>query len=69
MYILRTDRRQAQLNARYHVSYGVRNRFPAANVRRLQEWVSTDTIFFDVPAHDDGIPPWWMHYGTALWWP
>ena len=33
-----------------------KSRFPAANVRRLPEWVSTDTIFSDVPAHDDGIP-------------
>ena len=33
-----------------------KSRFPAANVRRLPEWVSTDTIFSDTPAHDDGIP-------------
>ena len=33
-----------------------RSRFPAANVRRLTEWVSTDTFFSDTPAHDDGIP-------------
>ena len=32
-----------------------KSRFPAANVRRLPEWFSTDTIFSDVPAHDDGI--------------
>ena len=33
-----------------------KSRFPAANVRRLPEWYSTDTIFSDVPAADDGIP-------------
>ena len=33
-----------------------KSRFPAANVRRLSEWYSTDTIFSDIPAHDDGIP-------------
>ena len=33
-----------------------KSRFPAANVRRLNEWFSTDTIFSDTPAHDDGIP-------------
>ena len=33
-----------------------RSRFPAANVRRLPEWYSTDTFISDVPAHDDGIP-------------
>eukprot|EP00957_Ditylum_brightwellii_P188266 14332182-Ditylum_brightwellii.AAC.1 len=33
-----------------------RSRFPAANVRRIPEWFSTDTIFSDTPAHDDGIP-------------
>ena len=30
--------------------------FPAANVSRLNEDVSTDTLFSDTPAHDDGIP-------------
>ena len=33
-----------------------KSRFPAANVRRIPEWFSTDTFFSDVPAHDDGIP-------------
>ena len=33
-----------------------RSRFPAANVRRLPEWYSTDTFISDVPAHDDGTP-------------
>ena len=33
-----------------------KSRFPAANVHRLPEWVSTDTIFSDTPALDDGIP-------------
>ena len=32
------------------------SRFPAANVRRLLEWYSTDTFISDVAAHDDGIP-------------
>jgi hypothetical protein len=32
-----------------------RTRFPAANVRRLDEWFATDTLFADVPAADDGI--------------
>ena len=33
-----------------------RSRFPAANVRCLPEWYSTDTFTSNVPAHDDGIP-------------
>ena len=33
-----------------------RSRFPAANVRRLPEWYSTDTFISDVPASDDGVP-------------
>ena len=33
-----------------------KSRFPAANVRRLNEWYGTDTYFSDVPATDDGIP-------------
>ncbi len=33
-----------------------KSRFPAANVRRLPEWFSTDTFFADVPALDDGLP-------------
>ena len=33
-----------------------KSRFPAANVHRLNEWVATDTIFSDTPAHDDGVP-------------
>jgi len=33
-----------------------KSRFPAANVRRLPEWFSTNTYFSDTPAHDDGIP-------------
>ena len=40
-----------------------RSRFPAANVRRLPEWYSTDTFISDVPAHDDGIP---RHGGCRL---
>ena len=30
--------------------------FPAANVRQLPEWYSTDTFFSDVPTADDGNP-------------
>ena len=33
-----------------------KSRFPAANVKRLNEWVATDTFFSDTPARDDGIP-------------
>ena len=33
-----------------------KSRFPAANVRRLNEVVATDTFFATVPAYDDGIP-------------
>ena len=33
-----------------------KTRFPAANVSRLNEDFATDTLFSDVPAHDDGIP-------------
>ena len=33
-----------------------KSRFPAANVRRLPEWFSTDTIFSNIPALDDGVP-------------
>ena len=33
-----------------------KSRFPATSARRIDDWFSTDTMFFDVPAHDDGIP-------------
>ena len=33
-----------------------KSRFPAANVRCVPEWYSTDTIFSDFPAANDGIP-------------
>ena len=33
-----------------------KSRFPATNINRIPEWFATDTIFSDVPAHDDGIP-------------
>ena len=33
-----------------------KSRFPAVNVRRIPEWFSTDTLFSEVPAFDDGIP-------------
>ena len=32
------------------------SRFPAANVNRLNEWFSTDTIFSKMPAMEDGVP-------------
>ena len=60
-----TDRIKVTLDATtqyYHatVYYPFRkhfkSRFPAANVNRIPEWFATDTIFSDVPAHDDGIP-------------
>ena len=40
-----------------------KSRFPAANVTRLMEWYSTDTIFSDEPAFDDGVPG---HGGTTM---
>ena len=33
-----------------------KSRFPGANVPHLPEWYSFDTMFYDVPALDDGIP-------------
>ena len=60
-----TDRIKATLDAttqyyRATVHYPFRKHFkphfPAANVNRIPEWFATDTIFSDVPAHDDGIP-------------
>jgi len=33
-----------------------KSRFPAANVRRVNEVVATDTFFSDTPAYSDGIP-------------
>ena len=32
------------------------SRFPAANVRQLPEWYSTNTFISDIPAFDDGVP-------------
>ena len=32
------------------------SRFTAANVHRLPEWFSTDTLITNIPAHDDGLP-------------
>ena len=32
-----------------------KSHFPAANVRRLNETFSTDTVIMDIPAKDDGI--------------
>ena len=40
-----------------------RSHFPAANVRHLPEWYSTDTFISDIHAHDDGIP---VHGGCCL---
>ena len=45
-----------QANNRVPVCKHFRSRFPAANVRRLNEWYSTDTFIADIPAFDDGIP-------------
>ena len=33
-----------------------KSRFPGANVPRLPEWYSFDTMFFPTPAFDDGVP-------------
>ncbi|MDJ0828176.1 MAG: reverse transcriptase domain-containing protein, partial [Rhodobacter sp.] len=44
-------RAAANIPFRHHF----KSRFPAANVRRLPEWYSTDTIFSDTPAADDGM--------------
>ncbi len=33
-----------------------KSRFPAANVRRIDEWYATDTFFSETPAADDGVP-------------
>ena len=41
-----------------------RSRFPAANIRCLLEWYSTNTFISDVAAHDDGIP--WVPPRTGL---
>ena len=40
-----------------------RSHFPAANVRRLPEWYSTNTFISKVPAFDDGVP---RHGGCKL---
>ena len=40
-----------------------KSRFPAANVRCLPEWYSTNTFISDLPAYDDGIPG---HSGCKL---
>ena len=40
-----------------------RSHFPAANVRRLPEWYSTDTFISDVLVMDDGVPG---HGGCCL---
>ena len=40
-----------------------RSCFPAAKVRRLPEWYSTDTFISDIPASDDGVPG---HAGCKL---
>ena len=43
-------------SAQQRLKHHFKTRFPAANVPRWNEDVATDTIFSDVPAHDDGIP-------------
>ena len=45
-------RAEDRVNLRKHF----RTRFPAANIHRLHEKVSTDTFFSNAPAIDDGIP-------------
>ena len=40
-----------------------KSQFPAANVRRRNEWVATDTFFCDTPAADDGVPG---HAGATM---
>jgi hypothetical protein len=44
-------RASTRLPFRHHF----KSRFPAANVRRLNEMVATDTFFSDTPAADDGL--------------
>jgi hypothetical protein len=48
---------------RYPMRKHYKMHFPATNVNRLNETVATDTIFSDVPAHDDGI---WGHGGATM---
>ena len=45
-----------QANKRVPMWKHFKSRFPAANVRHLPEWYSTDTFISDMPASDDGIP-------------
>ena len=45
----------ARMDTRYPLRKHYKTRFPAANIPRLNETVATDTLFADIPAHDDGI--------------
>ena len=53
----------ARADTRIPMRKHFKTRFPAANVPRWDETVATDTIFSDVPAHDDGIKG---HGGTEM---
>ena len=53
---LATTTQNYRAAAHYPFRKHFKSRFPAANVKRLPEWFSTDTLFHDTPAHDDGIP-------------
>jgi hypothetical protein len=53
----------ARLDTRLPLRKRFKSRFPAANVSRLNEVVATDTFFFDIPAHDDGLTG---HGGTKI---
>jgi hypothetical protein len=52
-----------RLDARLPLRKHFKSRFPAANVPRRNEIVATDTLFSDVPAHDDGIS---RHGGATM---
>jgi len=53
---LRATTQWFRLDKRLPMRRHVKSRFPAANVKRWNEEVSTDVFFSDTPAHDDGIP-------------
>ena len=53
----------ARADTRIPMRKHFKTRFPAANVPRWDETVATDTIFSDIPAHDDGIKG---HGGTEM---
>ena len=53
-HTLKNTTRFARLDTRIPMRKHFKSRYPALNVRRRNEPVSTDTIFSDVPAIDDG---------------